>query len=112
MRQFKVNDWVSINGSLKQITSLSYDYNGEINAIFCGQAHYSTQRDIKLWQPKEDEYCWNNAKRTIVHIRNIVKDQYGVSFGCYSVTNGTSSAGYYKLEDLEPFIGTLPSFLQ
>lgn len=106
MSTFKIGDWViNSQGNIKQLD--------ESDIFMLNQIPQNTlTRELALWQPKEGEYCWNTAKRTIVHIRNIVEDQYGLSFGCYSEANGTSSAGYYRLIDLEPFIGTLPSFLK
>jgi hypothetical protein len=75
-----------------------------------GAVHYESE--CELWQPKEGEHCWNISKKTLTHIRNIVSDSYGLSFGCFSESNGVSSTGYYRLEDFEPFVNGLPSFIK
>lgn len=57
--ELKINDWVVISGEKqpKQITSLSYGIEGDINAIFCGQSHYPINY-VKPWKVKKGELCW------------------------------------------------------
>lgn len=115
-KQFKVGDWVNTTSwqyttKPAQITEVQngkyyvQNKNGSGGWLFSASSLLS-------WQPKEGEYVWNTYKKSLCTIKNIVEDQFGLSFGCYSNMNGISSSGYYRINDLEPFIGELPSFLQ
>jgi hypothetical protein len=110
--EFKIGNWVYIGSALKQITELYYDVDGKINAIFCGHSHYNTQRDIIIWKPTKDEYCWNTERRALGYIKEITNEEHGSNYYFLTNINGIESYGAYTVDRFEPFIGELPSFLK
>ena len=107
MKQFKVGDWVSIDGCNYYVHE-EHNGNGNISKDVVNNL-YTYGRDVELWQPKEGEWCWigKNLSKIVTHDR----DGY---FTCLN-SNGTYTA-YMELEYIykiaEPFIGELPSFLK
>lgn len=61
-----------------------------------------------FWQPKEDEWCW--YKHLLVKVINVDKRDDGIIR--YVVSAPMYAEQYSGAISLEPFTGTLPSFLE
>ena len=93
---FKVGDWVR---------HTYYNTVEKWDGTICETYH----SDFDLWQPQEDEYCWLNKELVkITHINVYDSDK----FYFIGVVNEDERKGYFSISELEPFIGTLPSFIK
>ena len=100
MSEFKVGDWVTINGTLPndkfQLTNKEVEH-GEILL-----AHFSFTKDTWThWQPKEGEWCWIEES-----FAQYIRPSFCVR------PNGTELTSFGGFDSIEPFIGELPSFLK
>ena len=102
---FKVGDWIKyINGKSK--TTAQVIQVGRIeNYIGVSTGENVHIEDCELWQPKEGEWCWYGYE--IVE----VIDSYNLEYIKITRQN-SNSYEEVKFVQLEPFIGTLPSFLK
>ena len=92
--KFKVGDWVRApSGCIYQIN--------ETNVLH-GTEHFIP------WQPKVDEWCW--YKHLLVKVISIDKRDDGIIR--YVVSAPMYAEQYSGAISLEPFIGTLPSFIK
>ena len=106
MKQFKVGDWVSIDGCNYYVHE-EHNGNGNISKDVVNNL-YTYGRDVELWQPKVGEWCWfKDEKNTIGSLTQLVGiEEDGTYYGY-------SSCGIPdKAPCVEPFIGELPSFLK
>lgn len=104
MEKFKVGDWVR-NVAINRVFRYSY------KDLEYDKANPSHSIHDKLWQPKEGEWCWYD--HILVRVDKITnldgKDKlliYTLDIPMFSQTWSTST------NRLEPFIGTLPSFIK
>ena len=96
MSKFKVGDWVRHNG---QVYNLEWEV--EDGSIIDDEA--------ELWQPKEGEWCWFKG------VIDINYNEPSFLFGRYNYDNFFRMDGLeHQIEftEVEPFIGTLPSFIK
>ena len=104
MCKFKIGDWVYYRNEL--IGNVEKVDKNEI--LVSGQWHIKNSQFLKLWQPKEGEWCWfKDDKNTIGSLTKFVGiEEDGTYYGYASF--GTQD----KAPCVEPFIGELPSFIK
>ena len=89
---FKENDFVVIGGN-----EIAIIKDGKVLFDDGMSMTYSEESDIKLWEPKEGEYCWFNMAIDGVYDNPILM-QYGEQD--------------YTMWNIEPFLNKLPIFLK
>lgn len=91
--QFKVGDWVKHkdNGRCVQVSE-----NSKI-----------TLTHFEPWKPKPKDWCWS----TVFGLVKVLGETIEAGKPCYLCWNPWQRVEQ-KLNNLEPFIGTLPTFLQ
>ena len=100
MEQFKIGDWVQVIAG----------HERPIGSLFKVKSCLTSYKvaDVKLWEPKEGEWCWFWNSALGIWFISTLKDfgEYNnsIQYRCNSV--------YYICEKCEPFIGELPSFLK
>ena len=87
---FKENDFVVIGGN-----EIAIIKDGKLLFDDGMYMTYSEESDIKLWEPKEGEYCWFNMAFDGVYDNPILM-QYGEQD--------------YTMWDIEPFLNTPPDY--
>ena len=113
---FKVGDWVrlSCRDYITQITDIFDEKRGYRSrySIKCkdyerGIDSSYTPEQLKLWQPKEGEWCWfkDNSYNTAVLARFAYIDEDGEF-------EANLDGLYRPFINIEPFIGELPSFIE
>ena len=73
--------------------------------------------NLKLWQPKVDEYCWfgftnqwhPNNDYILGKLINIIEDNGCITYNCEPIHSEIDGNDF---DYCEPFIGTLPSFIK
>lgn len=99
---FKVGDWVEIFSSIHQIEII--DYEDENCVLSTYPNRYRTKlNDLRLWQPKEGEWCW--YKHCLVKVLSIRDTSYQVSAPMF----GEQWTGSIELE---PFTNQLPTYIK
>ena len=99
---FKVGDWVEIFSSIHQIEII--DYEDENCVLSTYPNRYRTKlNDLRLWQPKEGEWCW--YKHCLVKVLSIRDTSYQVSAPMF----GEQWTGSIELE---PFTNQLPNYIK
>jgi hypothetical protein len=94
MSNFKIGDWV------REPDGDIWKLDNEVE-----KGSY-VDTDCELWQPKIGEWCWYVASGGFVKcLEYITENKFD---GCYL---GGSDATCY-IQDCEPFVGKLPSFLK
>lgn len=95
---FKIGDWVICRdyGGNEEFRN----YEDELNDIF---------KSIKLWSPKEGEWCWFGT--SLVRIESI--SEYPTTYTLYTKTSDGQEHRMVETDcKLEPFIGEFPSFIK
>ena len=96
----KVGDWVRNNN----------------NEIFQLEELHIWQKDldflVKLWQPKEGEWCWFYNSDNYDSVQLTLGKFYGTSSKELKYTYIDMDRQEYSSECCEPFIGELPSFIK
>ena len=95
MRQFRVGDWVIINGTPQRVTAINpeNDYNITVDMVET-EYEYVPFSAVKLWEPKDGEW--------------VCVDRYDEN--AFMVVRYNNS--FLTIEDCEPFIGHLPNFIK
>ena len=103
MQQFKIGDWVDYAWEFYRVHE---EYNGKGNiSKEVVNSLVRHDKNVKLWQPKEGEWCWFRDNRGEAALKQfsqmcpIVATNYILKQGLISGT-------------VEPFIGELPTFLK
>lgn len=102
MTQFKVCDWVEFTvkqpRTFKQVTQRDTEIfdDEQFSELF------------KLWQPQEDEWCWDK-KYGFIKILGFYNDS---NKEYYSKLINSNVVQITHLTNLEPFIGQLPSWVK
>ena len=115
MSKFKVGDWVQFvdaDGTryFGKCTGIRDTYHSDYGDITVVDTDWTDVgyfiQDIEYWQPKQGEWCWYVASGGFVKcLEYITENKFD---GCYL---GGSDATCY-IQDCEPFVGKLPSFLK
>jgi hypothetical protein len=115
--EFRIGNWVECNGNpfikfngVKQIidTKLEYlDYT-----YYLVENQWLSANQLKCWKPEIGEYCWNTENKTLGYVKQITNEEYHSYYYFFSNMNGVESYAAYTLDRFEPFIGSLPSFVQ
>ena len=108
--KFKIGDWVSYYNGFKDVLFQikEFDCEGRIKH----DCNRFKEEYLKLWKPKQGEWCWfwnKNRIPTIGQFLSIETDgnlKYSATFP----NTPHTMIGYYKY--CEPFIGELPSFIK
>ena len=107
MSSFKVGDLITISGGKPWKAT-----EDEVR-IYRGKE----DEDIKLWRPKEGEWCWfwNNSKDLTLQKFWKIEQEYFISFFCDK--NKSDGLVFYNVTEknfkyCEPFVGELPSLLR
>ena len=101
--KFKVGDWVrAIDGT--DISIIGIDTIRWYEEI----EDKDIANEWELWQPKVGEWCW--YKHLLVKVISIDKRDDGIIR--YVVSAPMYAEQYSGAISLEPFIGTLPSFIK
>lgn len=108
----KVNDWgIStswINQEPRQITKIELaTTSDEEDFVFFRDSRCVELEYIQKWIPKVGDWCWN-VYFGLVKIINF-KNEYRIEVKCVHGMNVLYDNHTAKLEELEPFIGELPS---
>lgn len=99
---FKVGDWVEIFSSIHQIEIIDYEDKNCVLSTYPNR--YRTKlNDLRLWQPKEGEWCW--YKHCLVKVLSIRDTSYQVSAPMF----GEQWTGSIELE---PFTNQLPTYIK
>lgn len=95
MTKFKVGDWVKVRGSIYKLD-------------FCDVLRFKDE-EIELWQPQVGEWCWFYSSGMETPFFGRLK-----ALVLISQTSGylAEEQPFKPYTQCEPFIGTLPSFLQ
>ena len=107
--QFKVGDWgVNKRAKQRKIKKVASVYS---NAITVGDSTVGINvmliKDFELWLPKPGEWCWCS----IFGLVKVVCETTETGKPCYLCWNPWKKIEQ-KLSNLEPFIGTLPTYLK
>ena len=115
--KFKVGDWVVHNGVIKQVTKA---VDGLINSLDNQVAVIMKDESLKLWEPKEGEWCWVfNRLREVPILRRVIKVEDNFK-NRYDDNKFTKAVRVSRGDDLsdevgyrfcEPFIGKLPTYI-
>lgn len=97
---FKIGDWVRNIYTKDASQIIELDEDMEV-AIFADD--HDNYEDIEHWKPIEKEWCWVNKKLAYINSFSSVTFSDGFSL---------STADIRQSCTMEPFIGTLPSFLK
>ena len=101
--KFKVGDWVRKYDKYSNDTDIIQIDEALLESI----VNENTYNTFELWQPKEDEWCWNKTFG-LVKFLNIYEK---ISYREYTVYSPFFKEKYNVIA-LEPHIGELPSFLK
>ncbi len=112
--KFKVDDWVEVcdGGTYsnhiytitKYLKKTKY-FNARYNLKgFCKNV---LEKEIKLWQPKKDEWCWFISVNDTYELLKFVKL---LQNGKYQAR--TKHGVIFNYSICEPFIGTLPKHIK
>lgn len=101
MIEFKVGDWVKgSNGTVHRI--LAYQ---DRSVVITNDDDYYHKKNFdnlyELWQPQVGEWCW--FRDTLCKVTHYKERPY-ITY--------LDDSHYVENDDLEPFIGTLPSFIE
>ena len=89
---FKENDFVVVGDEIAIIKDGKVLFNDGMMSSYTEDSSL-----IKLWKPKEGEYCWFNMAFNGIY-ENPILMQYGDQD--------------YNMWDIEPFLNKLPNFLK
>lgn len=109
MEQFKIGDWLQvIAGHERPIGSL-------FKVESCLTRYRAT--DVKLWQPKEGEWCWFWNTQKDLTLQKFWKMEQNYFIVAFYEKHKIDGIAFYDINDkhfknCEPFIGELPSFLK
>ena len=103
--EFKIGDWVEVTYYTGKRTIAKVSSKDTVQENGVGQ-NYSTDlsKDWKLWSPRDGEWCWVDDSLCIC--TKVTKEN---TFIVENSTRGTIEA---TLNAVEPFIGTLPTFVK
>lgn len=112
MNEFKIGDWVRTNHFTKQIVKVQkemLDGNKHIYGYKLSNGEVLASHKLELWKPKEGEWCWSKYDGLVKVLKITQYDDYTE----YEVQNPFRRATEdYIISGLEPFIGTLPTFIK
>ena len=98
---FKVGDWVMITDvDGETIHRLDEDRLYLIKQLYKGS--------VELWQPRKNEWCWHYSM--LGQVTSI--DNNKIIFAVKTSDGDMHNFILDSYDELEPFLGTLPSFLQ
>lgn len=110
-RKFKVNDWVIstswVNHEPQKITKIELATSpDEEDFVFFGDHCCVEMKFIEHWEPKEGDFCWTDFFGLVQIIKSF---DYKFEVKCFYGIKNLNNNPIVKLEELEPFIGELPT---
>ena len=108
---FEVGDWIKINDSKDGIVYgqfARYADDKRYSFYLKGSERKRFVKDSKLWEPKVGQWCWSYDFGFVQYLGKDDDDQY------HNIRLHWSSivSILHNLSNLEPFIGTLPTFIK
>ena len=110
--QFKIDNWVQMLGSEDKTIYQVIDILPN-DVIDIGDTIVD-KYDIKLWEPKPNEWCWfwnNDNQPFLAQFEEMDDDQYVTKQGLHGSYADLSDATF-SFRFCEPFIGQLPTNLK
>lgn len=109
---FKVNDWIIVTSWVKQepyqIKRIELaTAPDEEDFVFIGDNCCVELKDIEKWVPKSGDWCWSEDFGLVKIID--FKNTYNIEVKCIYGIKNLNDNPTVKLEELEPFIGELPT---
>ncbi len=96
MEQFKIGDWV-VHGGSKAISRVETEEQAKRYTSRNSNPNITTR--WSFWKPQEDEWCWCVWMQSYgIQRRELIKWNNRITLDSFDI--------------VEPFIGTLPSFLK
>lgn len=112
--KFKVNDWVIptsyVDPEPQKITKIELGTApDEEDFVFFREDWCVDMKYIEHWVPKELNFCWSDYYGLVQIVKSF---NYKFEVKCFYVIKNLNDNPIVGLEELEPFIGELPTRVQ